>query len=336
MNAMHPSLTRLLRTPHTQDALPARDAEHDGYPSFEPFRKKPTRHPEDLAVRPAMTLTDISARLTHARRMLDDPRSNDRPSQEEPLLLELSQIIAPPVDHDPIGDEESAEATDASGSDYQPISVVDHQGRPLRPLVPLVDRRDVYRLVMAHRRLDDRTSAEIMDAAGVGRTYANSMLNRGEPGNDASLLAVAALYDVPVAIAPRRGIDLSLYQGMDGSDVVGPPVLTPREIARRGGKAVHERAADRRRPASGRLDPITPPSDALDADGKDEEDRDPGDDFVATLARFGRILIEARAAEKRAVERAENAERRAQEAEALNVRQASMLDRIRRLVGMAA
>ena len=107
------------------------------------------------------------------------------------------------------------------------------------PTEPMTDRADIYRLIMAIRRRDPRSSTEIMADIGAFDNQCTSMLNRGVPPTDAALVGVAAHYGIPTSIEMRRRRDMSHYVGLAKADVIGPEPLSREEARMRAVDGAH-------------------------------------------------------------------------------------------------
>lgn len=322
-----------------------------GYGGFEPYPRGALASGGD-AIRDTARATvpiDVDEMILRACRSIEAmsvdgaPDGCDRPELE----LTLEQMIVPeqaePLGEPamvepetPIADDaadrtadiqsDMVDETDATGRseglDYVPMPVLDETGLPVRPTTPVTDRRDLYRLVMAHRRRDPRTSSAIMDAAGAGRMYANPMLNHGRPGNDISLIAVARLYGIEPGFAAGRGVDLSSYVGMARDDVRGPEVLSASDAGRLGAMA-HRSPVVRDMPES-RDEAISATVDETGASvtarpsSKDEDGAHSTliARLVETARTLGDRLIESASRERRAGERVMEAELLANKAKA--------------------
>lgn len=269
---------------------------------------------------------DVGSPITRDRHVDAGNGTTDRPSIDHGMTVE-NDVVMEEIDADAASpDSRTADPAEVgTTADYQPMAVLDEQGRPLRPSSPIGDRRDVYRLVMAHRRLDPRTSSEIVDAAGVGRMHANTMLNHGRPGNDLTLMAVARLYGIEPGFTAGRGVDPSHYAGMDPCEVMGPEVLSARDAGRRGSVAQRRSAAPR--PASSPAAHDGTDDEASEDHGRIMDRRDVGAEcpesdetllerLMKAAGDLRRRFIEATLGEARANARAAEAEYLAKKAKA--------------------
>lgn len=310
--------------------IPAHDAPiHDGdelllteiYVTPEPSEDAPsTNHPSQ------------STNMTEGR-LKNVPEVSDRRSTEPSDSIDEAP--------DDMTEEDEGATTD---SGYSPMPVLDADGLPVIPSSPVMDRRDLYRLVMAYRRLDPRTSSEIVDAAGVGRMHANPMLNHGRPGNDLTLMAVARLYGIEPGFTAGRGVDASHYDGMDHADVIGPAVLSANEAGRRGSAAPRRTRPNTVGPSSPKRadDTVAPDVVTSRSRMRDENDARPtesGDSLIDRLIRtageLGRRLLEATIGEARANARADEAEYLAKEAKAAAIAAEMRASEAERLLGEA-
>jgi hypothetical protein len=288
------------------------------------------------------TRGEANAHASPAERLIDARRSVRAMQQDtrratsktpEALMLDMSDVIAPDGDRaDAIHGARPGETRRSDGpyqtaststtdtdTAYAPMRVAGEDGVPVVPAGPIMDRRDAYRLVMAHRRRDPRTSSAIMDAAGVSRLHANPMLNHGRPGNDASLVAVAALYGVPIGFETVKGVRSEFYEGLDPDDVRGPEVLS-RSAAGRLGSIAQKAGAGSAKSPGPRSTMQKPREDGGADQGDDEadlrEDSRIAADMIDLVADFAERLLATRRRERRAIRRAAEADLREKSARA--------------------